>query len=162
MGTCFCELFSLGSKALYVARAQKKEERKQYLQRLHEEKRNEIINKSNVSFTNVFLSPICSISKLMLTHVICILLQESNVYIKNIHDEVDDDTLRARFDEFGNITSAKVMRDDKGISRGFGFVCFSTPEEAKSAVSSMRGNFIIVHKHISLIIVTRLLTCYLG
>ena len=77
-------------------------------------------------------------------------LQESNVYIKNIHDEVDDDTLRARFGEFGNITSAKVMRDDKGISRGFGFVCFSTPEEAKSAVSSMRGNFIIVHKHISL------------
>ncbi|OEL36738.1 Polyadenylate-binding protein 7 [Dichanthelium oligosanthes] len=101
----------LGSKALYVARAQKKEERKQYLQRLHEEKRNEILNKSN----------------------------ESNVYIKNIHDEVDDDTLCARFDEFGNITSAKVMRDDKGISRGFGFVCFSTPEEAKSAVSSMRG-----------------------
>ncbi|KAJ1297726.1 hypothetical protein BS78_01G398900 [Paspalum vaginatum] len=101
----------LGSKALYVARAQKKEERKQYLQRLHEEKRNEIINKSN----------------------------ESNVYIKNIHDEVDDDALRARFNEFGSITSAKVMRDDKGISRGFGFVCYSTPEEAKSAVSNMRG-----------------------
>lgn len=62
------------------------------------------------------------------------------MYIKNIHDEVDDDVLRARFTEFGNITSAKVMRDDKGISRGFGFVCYSTPEEAKSAVNSMRGN----------------------
>ncbi|CAD6210645.1 unnamed protein product [Miscanthus lutarioriparius] len=101
----------LGSKALYVARAQKKEERKQYLQRLHEEKRNEIITKSN----------------------------ESNVYIKNIHDEVDDGALHARFVEFGNITSVKVMRDNKGISRGFGFVCYSTPEEAKSAVNSMRG-----------------------
>ncbi|CAD6203125.1 unnamed protein product [Miscanthus lutarioriparius] len=100
----------LGSKALYVGRAQK-EEMKQYLQRLHEEKRNEIITKSN----------------------------ESNVYIKNIHDEVDDDALRARFAEFGNITSVKVMRDDKGISRGFGFVCYSTPEEAKSTVNSMRG-----------------------
>ncbi|GJN31069.1 hypothetical protein PR202_gb19424 [Eleusine coracana subsp. coracana] len=63
----------------------------------------------------------------------------SNIYIKNIHDEVDDNALRARFDEFGNIISAKVMRDDRGISRGFGFVCFSTPEEAKNAVSSMRG-----------------------
>ena len=47
-------LFFKGSKALYVARAQKKEERKQYLQRLHEEKRNEIITKSNVRCTNMF------------------------------------------------------------------------------------------------------------
>ncbi|KAL6907639.1 hypothetical protein ACP4OV_002678 [Aristida adscensionis] len=101
----------LGSKSLYVGRAQKKDERKQYLQRLHEEKRNEITTKSN----------------------------GSNVYIKNIHDEVDDNALRARFDEFGNITSAKIMRDDKGISRGFGFVCYGTQEEAKNAVNNMRG-----------------------
>ena len=39
----------LGAKTLYVARAQKKAERKQYLQLLHEEKRNEIITKSNAS-----------------------------------------------------------------------------------------------------------------
>ncbi|KAI4964645.1 hypothetical protein ZWY2020_060088 [Hordeum vulgare] len=102
---------ALGAKTLYVARAQKKAERKQYLQLLHEEKRNEIITKSN----------------------------GSNVYIKNISDEVDDDTLRERFAEFGNITSVKIMRDDKGISKGFGFVCYSTPDEAKCAVSSMRG-----------------------
>ncbi|XP_052149767.1 polyadenylate-binding protein 7 [Oryza glaberrima] len=101
----------LGSKTLYVARAQKKAERKQYLQRLHEEKRNEIITKSN----------------------------GSNVYIKNINDEVGDDALRERFNEFGNITSAKIMRDEKGISKGFGFVCYNTPEEAKCAVSNMRG-----------------------
>uniref|UniRef100_A0A0D9VSJ6 Polyadenylate-binding protein n=1 Tax=Leersia perrieri TaxID=77586 RepID=A0A0D9VSJ6_9ORYZ len=101
----------IGSKSLYVARAQKKNERKHYLQRLREEKRNEIIIKSN----------------------------GSNVYIKNINDEVDDGALRERFNEFGNITSAKIMRDEKGISKGFGFVCFSTPEEAKCAVSSMRG-----------------------
>ena len=62
------------------------------------------------------------------------------MYIKNISDEVDDDTLRKRFVEFGNITSVKIMRDDKGISKGIGFVCYSTPDEAKCAVSSMRGN----------------------
>jgi hypothetical protein len=45
----FCILLS-GFKNLYVARAQNKEERKQYLQRLHEEKRNEIITKTNVTF----------------------------------------------------------------------------------------------------------------
>jgi hypothetical protein len=58
----FCILLS-GFKNLYVARAQNKEERKQYLQRLHEEKRNEIITKTNVTFIefHAFLS-ICSIS----------------------------------------------------------------------------------------------------
>ncbi|KAM0930805.1 hypothetical protein ACQ4PT_000719 [Festuca glaucescens] len=110
---------ALGSKTLYVARAQKKAERKQYLQLLHEEKRNEIITKSNASFI--------------------LLCYGSNVYIKNISDKVDDDTLRERFDEFGNITSVKIMRDDKGISKGFGFVCYATPDEANCAVGNMRG-----------------------
>jgi hypothetical protein len=40
----------------------KKEERKQYLQRLREAKRNEIITKTNVSFTHISCySSVCSI-----------------------------------------------------------------------------------------------------
>ncbi|KAL7212075.1 hypothetical protein ACSBR2_014859 [Camellia fascicularis] len=34
------------------------------------------------------------------------------------------------------ITSAKLIRDEKGTNRGFGFVCFSTPEEANKAVNN--------------------------
>lgn len=51
-----------------------------------------------------------------------------NLYIKNLDDSVDEDKLREMFAPFGTITSHKIMRDDKGNSRGFGFVCFSTPE----------------------------------
>ena len=51
-----------------------------------------------------------------------------NLYIKNLEDDVDEDKLREMFAPYGTITSHKIMRDDKGNSRGFGFVCFSTPE----------------------------------
>jgi polyadenylate-binding protein len=65
--------------------------------------------------------------------------QGSNIYVKNIDDNVSDEGLRDHFSVCGTITSAKIMRDDKGISKGFGFVCFSTPEEANKAVNSFHG-----------------------
>lgn len=68
--------------------------------------------------------------------------QGVNLYVKNLEDNVDDDKLRAEFTPFGTITSCKVMRDDKGNSKGFGFVCYSTPEEATRSVTEMNGRII--------------------
>lgn len=53
-----------------------------------------------------------------------------------------EDELREHFSQCGTITSAKLMRDEKGISRGFGFVCFSTPEEAYKAVNTLHGEIV--------------------
>jgi len=65
-----------------------------------------------------------------------------NLYVKNLDDQVDDDKLRSEFAQFGAITSCKVMKTETGSSKGFGFVCYATPEEASKAVTEMNGRMI--------------------
>nr|VWO98649.1 Uncharacterized protein [Ganoderma boninense] len=101
-------------RKLFVARAQKKAEREEELRKSYEQAKMEKVSK----------------------------YQGVNLYIKNLDDEVDDDRLRQEFEPFGSITSAKVMRDEKGISKGFGFVCFSSPDEATKAVAEMNNKMI--------------------
>ena len=66
-----------------------------------------------------------------------------NLYIKNLEAEVDEEKLKTEFSKYGKITSAKVMRHENGRSKGFGFVCFSSPEEANKARTAMNGAVII-------------------
>ena len=101
-------------RKLFVARAQKKAEREEELRKSYEQAKMEKLSK----------------------------YQGVNLYIKNLEDEVDDDRLRQEFEPFGSITSAKVMRDEKGSSKGFGFVCFSSPDEATKAVAEMNNKMI--------------------
>lgn len=68
--------------------------------------------------------------------------QGANLYVKNLDDDVTDEKLKELFSEFGTITSYKVMRDPNGISRGSGFVAFSTPEEANRALTDMNGKMV--------------------
>lgn len=100
---------------LFVSRAQKKGEREQDLREKFEEMK--IMRQSKY--------------------------QGTNLYIKNLDDNVDLERLRKEFDPFGTITSAKIaMSEDKTTSRGFGFVCYSSPEEATKAVNEMHGRII--------------------
>ncbi|CAF0994711.1 unnamed protein product [Brachionus calyciflorus] len=65
-----------------------------------------------------------------------------NLFVKNLDDKIDDDKLRREFTAFGQITSAKVMCDTSGRSKGFGFVCYSNSEEATRAVAEMNGRIV--------------------
>jgi len=67
--------------------------------------------------------------------------QGVNLYIKNLDDTIDDERLRKEFSKFGTITSAKIMSEN-GRSKGFGFVCFSAPDEATKAVTEMNGSIV--------------------
>jgi len=100
-------------KKLFVGRFQKKMERVNALKKIHEEKKQERQNR----------------------------YMGINLYIKNLDDTIDDERLRKEFSSFGTITSAKVMSEN-GRSKGFGFVCFSAPEEATKAVTDMNGRIV--------------------
>ncbi|ETW80962.1 hypothetical protein HETIRDRAFT_418898 [Heterobasidion irregulare TC 32-1] len=62
----------------------------------------------------------------------------AKVYVGNLSWNTTDDTLRQAFSEFGQILDSIVMRDrETGRSRGFGFVTFSTSEEADAAINNL-------------------------
>jgi len=65
--------------------------------------------------------------------------QGANVYVKNLDDNVNDEKLNQEFSRFGPIISARVMTDEKGNSKGFGFVSFSNAEDASRAINEMNG-----------------------
>ena len=52
----------------------------------------------------------------------------------------DDQGLRSAFEQYGEVTDAKVITDrDTGRSRGFGFVTFAEDGAADTAIEQMNG-----------------------
>ncbi|NWR48580.1 EPAB protein, partial [Regulus satrapa] len=103
----------INGRVLYVGRAQKRLERQSELKRKFEQMKQERVSR----------------------------YQGVNLYVKNLDDGIDDERLRKEFSPYGTITSAKVMTEG-GRSKGFGFVCFSSPEEATKAVTEMNGRIV--------------------
>jgi polyadenylate-binding protein len=68
--------------------------------------------------------------------------QGMNLYVKNLDDSINDEFFRETFAQFGTITSARIMRDTADTSKGFGFICYSSPEEATRAVTEMNGKIL--------------------
>ncbi|KAJ8485161.1 hypothetical protein OPV22_017646 [Ensete ventricosum] len=102
----------LGSKSLYVGYAQKRSERDKLL-------RLRFAGRHEHKFTKI---------------------QGSTVYVKNLEKSVNNAALRKLFSECGLVLWTKVIYDKTGLSRGFGFVCFSSAEEANEAVQRFNGN----------------------
>ncbi|CAL9151364.1 unnamed protein product [Musa hybrid cultivar] len=102
----------LGSKSLYVGYAQKRSERDKLL-------RLRFAGRPEHKFTKI---------------------QGSTVFVKNLERSIDNAALRRLFSESGMVLSTKVIYDKNGLSRGFGFVCFSSAEEANEAVQRFNGN----------------------
>lgn len=62
------------------------------------------------------------------------------LYVGNLPYSVDDESLHARFAEFGSVDSAKVIMDrESGRSKGFGFVEMADDTAADSAIEKLNG-----------------------
>ena len=67
----------------------------------------------------------------------------ARLFIGNLDPECDDRMLHDTFAAFGYLVGApKVMRDEQGRSRGFGFVAFDSFEAADMAIETMNGQFL--------------------
>ncbi|OAF69296.1 hypothetical protein A3Q56_02971 [Intoshia linei] len=62
-----------------------------------------------------------------------------NIFIKNLGKSIDQKTLFDTFSEFGNILSCKIVTDEDGVSKGFGFVHFENPKHANTAITKING-----------------------
>lgn len=63
-----------------------------------------------------------------------------NIYVGNLSHDATDGTIREAFESFGEVTSAKVIKDKyTGQSRGFGFVEMPAQLQAQTAIRSLNG-----------------------
>jgi len=61
------------------------------------------------------------------------------MYVGNLPYTTNDDELRGIFEEFGNVSDAKVIMDrETGRSRGFGFVEMDD-DSARNAMAQLNG-----------------------
>ena len=66
-----------------------------------------------------------------------------NIYISNLGDKITDESLRATFATYGEVSSSKVILDGfTGYSRGFAFVEMPNESEATIAITKINGSII--------------------
>ncbi len=66
-----------------------------------------------------------------------------NIYVSNLGYGVHDEDLNKLFEEYGSVSSAKVITDKfTSKSRGFGFVEMSDQQAAETAIRELNGKMI--------------------
>ncbi len=63
-----------------------------------------------------------------------------NIYVGNLSYSIKEDGLREIFEEYGEVSSAKIITDrETGRSKGFGFVEMANEEEGNAAIENLNG-----------------------
>jgi RNA recognition motif-containing protein len=63
-----------------------------------------------------------------------------NIYVGNLHYEINEDFLKTVFEEYGTVESAKIIIDKySGKSKGFGFIEMPEESEGLKAIEALNG-----------------------
>jgi len=63
-----------------------------------------------------------------------------NIYIGNLHYNVNEEELKEIFKKYGEVISAIIITDKySGRSKGFGFIEMLNDEEANKAIDNLNG-----------------------
>jgi RNA recognition motif-containing protein len=63
-----------------------------------------------------------------------------NIYVGFLPDGFNDELLKEKFAEFGEVVSAKVIKDrDTGLSKGFGFVEMKNQADGQNAIETLKN-----------------------
>lgn len=66
------------------------------------------------------------------------------IYVGNLSFRATDDDLRAAFEPYGEVVSARVIKDkETGRSRGFGFVEMPNQDEGNAAIDKLNNTDIV-------------------
>jgi len=64
-----------------------------------------------------------------------------NIFVGSLPYKVDEQELKQIFEQFGEVTSAKLIMDrETGRSKGFGFVEMSDDEDGRKAIDDLNGS----------------------
>ena len=63
-----------------------------------------------------------------------------NIFVGNLNFRTSEDELQAHFEQFGSVTSARIIVDrTTQRSRGFGFVEMENTADGEKAISELNG-----------------------
>ena len=67
-------------------------------------------------------------------------MEEQNLFVGSLAYSTTDDSLKAHFEQIGEVESARVITDrDSGRSKGFGFVKYKNSDDNQKAIDALDG-----------------------
>jgi RNA recognition motif-containing protein len=62
-----------------------------------------------------------------------------NIFVGNMERGVTEQIIRSSFETYGTVGSVKILTDESGKTKGFGFVEMADDDAAGKAIAAMNG-----------------------